>query len=410
MEAATLDDAGQTRGPPPPAHYRLFLAGMGSWFTSWGMLMVLFQWLVVEELGVGAASVGTAQMALTLPSLLFLLVGGAVADRVDRRRALMLLHALAGIAVMTLALLVASDLLSYRLLIGYAFVMGSLQAMVIPTRDAQLSDVIDARMSRAVAGLTMVQHGGQGVGALAASLAGLVGAPIVLGLQSLIAFLGVWPLGRLPRRERPADESRPPLHLGEFQAGLLEVLHTPVLRVVFVVNVTVGLTFVSAYLVLLPLLVRDLYGGGVGKMAMLAGLLPVGSVIVNLWIIGRGGILGQGRSLLLGQALATAALAGLATGPPFWGACIAVFCWGIGGAFAINATRTLFQEHASAANRGRVLSVYSLAILGTASFGTLITGFVAEQIGTLGTLGVQAAAMTVAILALLALSDLRHFR
>ena len=71
---------------------------------------------------------------------------------------------------------------------------------------------------------------------------------------------------------------------------------------------------------------------------------------------------------------------------------------------------TLFQEHASASNRGRVLSVYSLAILGTASFGTLITGFVAEQIGTLGTLGVQAAAMTVAILALLALSDLRHFR
>ena len=161
---------------------------------------------------------------------------------------------------------------------------------------------------------------------------------------------------------------------------------------------------------LLPLLVRDLYGGGAHKMGILAGVLPMGSVIVNLLIVGRGGIVRQGRSLLQGQGFATLSLAAFATGLPFWGAAVAAFAWGIGGAFAINATRTLFQEHSSAANRGRVLSVYSLPILGTASFGTLLPGMVAQQIGTLATFGVQAAAVAASLVALLAASDVRHFR
>ena len=61
--------------------YLLFLGGMASWFGSWGMQNVLFQWLVVEELGASPQRVGGAQMAVLIPSLLFLMVGGAVADR-----------------------------------------------------------------------------------------------------------------------------------------------------------------------------------------------------------------------------------------------------------------------------------------------------------------------------------------
>ena len=85
----------------------LFLGGIGSWFGAWGMQVVLFQWLVVEVLGESAARVGTAQMTVLLPSLLFLLVGGAMADRVDRRRAVP--PDLAGVGQDGRHLLVAED-------------------------------------------------------------------------------------------------------------------------------------------------------------------------------------------------------------------------------------------------------------------------------------------------------------
>lgn len=395
---------------PPRTAYPLFLTALGSWYGAWGMQTVMFQWLVVEELGESAGRVGTAQMALLLPALLFLLLGGAAADRVDRRRALVLLHALAALGYGGLGLLIASGALSYALLIGYALFMGTLQAFVVPTRDAQLSEVAGARISRAVAGLTIVQHSGSGLGALVAGIASLVGAPPVLGMQAVIALSGVLPTRRLPPSVRLPRLVRTPLRLAELRAGMVEVVRSPVLRAVMLMNLSVGLTFVGAYLVLLPLLVRELYGGGIEKMGLLVGALPVGTILVNLGIVARGGIERQGRALLWGQGFAGLCLGALAFGLPFWGSALATFGWGIGAAFAITTSRTLFQEHASEENRGRVLSIHSLAILGAGPIGAVLAGFVAGHIGTLMTLAIESVAMTVVIVLTLLFTRVRHLR
>ena len=106
------------------------------------------------------------------------------------------------------------------------------------------------------------------------------------------------------------------------------------------------------------------------------------------------GIASKGRALLLGQAFAGLNLGVMALGPPFWGAALAAVGWGVGGAFAINAGRTLFQEHASEAHRGRVLSVYTLAILGAGPVGAQLSGFLSENLGTLTTLATYCAAMS----------------
>ena len=83
--------------PEPPESasslgYGLYLGGLGSWFSAWGMQAVLFSWLVVGVLRETPERVGVAQFALVAPSLLLLLAGGVTADRVDRRRLLALLH------------------------------------------------------------------------------------------------------------------------------------------------------------------------------------------------------------------------------------------------------------------------------------------------------------------------------
>jgi MFS family permease len=84
--------------------------------------------------------------------------------------------------------------------------------------------------------------------------------------------------------------------------------------------------------------------------------------------------------------------------------------WGMGGAFAINSSRTLFQEHASEANRGRVLSVYAFAILGAGPVGALVAGLMADAFGTLATLAVYGTCMTLGLLATFVFGDVHRFR
>lgn len=108
--------------------YAWFLAAVGSWFGAWGVQIVMFQWLVVEVLGETPVRVGSAQMAVLLPSLAFVLVGGAVADRVDRRRWLAVLHLSAAFACAALAATLAAGALTYGVLIAYALGVGTLRS------------------------------------------------------------------------------------------------------------------------------------------------------------------------------------------------------------------------------------------------------------------------------------------
>jgi len=153
------------------ASYGWFIAGVSSWFTAVGMQSVLFSWLVVGELHAEAKWVGIAQSAMMLPSLLLILLGGAVADRHDRRSLLIILHLIATLFSASLVTVVVSGKLSLPVLLVYALSMGSVQAFVMPARDALLSEVAGANLMRAVTGLTLTQWGTQALGSLIAGSA-----------------------------------------------------------------------------------------------------------------------------------------------------------------------------------------------------------------------------------------------
>ncbi len=395
MSAQPLEDLPRADGsatPAPPAAsplaYRYFLVGVASWFAAWGMQLVLFQWLVVEVLAAAPSRVGTAQMAVMLPSLLLLLLGGAAADRVEPGRLLALLHALGAAAAVALALAVAGGWLSYSLLIVYALCVGTLQAFMLPARDVQLWDVGRGRMSRAVAGMTITQHAAQVVGAFLVGLATVLGAPAALGVQAGALFVGTFAALRTPRRA-PARPPAPPLHLRELRAGLHEVATSPVLRPIILLGLSVGLFMIGPYLVILPLMVRDVYGGGAREMSLLVAMFPLGAVISGALIMIRQGMRRPGRALILSHLGTTLCLFAIALGLPFWGLAAVVLIWGISGAVYINGSRSLFQEAASDANRARVHSVHSLGVLGTAPIGALIAGFLTDAIGLHSTMALE---------------------
>jgi len=367
-----------------PRAYRNFTFGTGLWFGGWGMLQVLFSWLVVGELRASEELVGIAQMALMFPALFFLLIGGAVADRVDRRRLLVWLQLAAGGLAAALAAGVWAGALSFSLVIAFAVTMGTVSALAFPARDALLYDVAGSNLMRAVTGITLIQFIGQGVGQLLAGSARYLGSPTTLTLESLLFLVGALGFARIPRSASPRAHRTERIRPSELLEGIREVIRSPVLRPAWLLAMGVGLFFAGPYFVVFPLLNREYFGGDVGDLSLIYMTFPAGSILGLILLWRRGHVRRPGRAIALAQATAALSLLVISAGIPFAATLLAGTVWGICGAFFISSTRTIFQEIASDAHRARVLSVQMLGAMGASTLGSPLAGFLAGQLGALG--------------------------
>ena len=361
-----------------------------------GMQGVLFSWLVVGVLNAEAEWVGITQSAMMIPSVLLALPGGAIADRYDQRRMLMVLHLIASVISAGLFLAVANAWLSLPLLIAYAIGMGTVQAFVMPARDAQLSQVAGANMLHSVTGMTMTQWGMQICGSLLAGTARWIGTVPALGLHSLVLLAGILPLRKMssPKKRR----SQGSLHLSDVIEGVREVRQSPALSATLLLAVAVGIFFIGPFLVVLPLLVRDFYHGGVDQLALLNMTFPLGTIIGSVCMLWAGGIRHKGEAQIVALLFGSGCLFMVSFGLPFWGTLLAVCAWGVSAAIFINAGRTVYQEQASVANRARVLSVYTIGFMGAAGLlGAPLSGILVDAIGPLTTCVVMSSAMVVVV-------------
>ncbi len=388
--------------------YRDFGFIVLSWFLGWGMQGVLFSWLLVNELGAPAEWVGTAHFSLVLPGLVFLLLGGALGDRVDRRRLLFWLHAIAASATFVLAGIVEADSLRFAIVIGYAVIMGTVSALAAPTRDALLSEVAGENMLRAVLGLTLIQFSAQALGASAAGLARFVGSPPTLLIQAAILLLGVVAILRLRGQPRVAAAEREPMTLSHLLAGIREVLGSPALRPVFFFTLGVGFFFQGPYWVVYPLLIRDFYGGTVDQLGMLTATFPLGTVVGSLILLRRGYLRRRGLGIAVSQSLAALCLLAIGLGVSYPLALAFGFGWGLCGAVFLNTGRTVFQERAPAAQRSRVLSVYTLGFYAAGAIGSPAAGLMAGRFGPTGAFAICGVAMILFVGIILATTDARR--
>lgn len=344
------------------------------------MQQVVFAWLVVEVLHEEPARVGTAQMVGNLPAVVFLLLGGALADRLERRSTLLLTHVAGALSALALVVVLLADRLGFAVVLAYAAVWGTLHAIHLPARDALLFDVGQNALARAVPATTLVQFLGQAGGNLLVGTATWLGAPLVLGLQSLLVLAGTAPVSRLPRsRPRPGDERKHPL--GEIRDGIRIVLRSERLRPLTLLISFNGVFFIGPYFVLVPLLVRDVYRGGVGELSLTMMMFPLGTIACSWALLRVGRPPHRGRTHFAGQLLGCLCLLAIGATPPFPVLLALVFVWGLGGGAFLNMGRSLFLEAAPESHRGRCLSVYTLALLGMAPVGTQLAGWLGEIVG-----------------------------
>ena len=387
----------------PARGFPWYVAGVGAWFGAFGLQQVLFSWLVVGELQAEARWVGVAQSASMVPTFLLILVGGALADRVDRRRHLIRLHLFASLLALGLTAAVASGRLSLPLLIGYALAIGSTAAFVMPARDVLLSEVAGADMMRAVTVMTLVQWAAQALGALLGGSARWAGTVPALGLLAAVYGAGAPALARLAQTP-PAGMPHARMRLADLWVGVREVVRSPLLRPVAMLSTAVGALFVGPMMVVFPLLIRDHYGGDVAELGLLQMCFPVGTILGSLALLALGGLPRKGPAQIGALLAGCACLGSVGFGLPLWGTLLAVVCWGLGAAVFMNAGRTVFQEQAPAAVRGKVLSVYMLGFMGASGLvGAPVSGLLAGWLGPLHTCFAASATM-LAVVALVAVT------
>jgi len=383
---------GRTESRRPLLRYAINVA---LWHGAVGMQAVLFSWLVVGVLEAPAALVGLVQMAYAGPALLLLLVGGTVADRVDRRRLLIAAQATVALVVAALAAAVAGGALSLPLLVAYAIAMGSLTAFVIPARDAILSDVAPGDLMRGATALTLAQYGAQALGALAAASAQFVGIGTALGIQAALVAAATLPAWGLPRSRPVEPGTRTRIDLAEVAAGLREVFRSPVLRAPILLMSGVGLFLAGAYATLMPIVVRDHFRGDVAQLALFMTTLQTGVVVGAVLLLLSGGVRRRGAVLAFALGISALPLLLIGSGVDFEVTLAAAAVWGLSVAAFQSAGRAIVQEAAPAASRGRVLSVLTLVMMGGGVLGQPVSGVLAGWLGPLETLFLYGAALLV---------------
>lgn len=391
--------------------FPVYLAGLATWFVPLGIQMVLFPWLVAVVLHMDAFAVGVAQAAVMAPSLLFLPLGGLVADRGNARRLLLRYHLIYALPPLALALVLWSGELSYPLLIAYGVAAGAIGAFAIPTRDALLP-VVAAKggLPKAVALATALQFGGQLLGIACASTADRFGAVPLLLLHSGMVLAGCIFVRRLPDPP-PHPPAQHPGFWRSVGEGVSAAAKSDQIWPVLLLNFGVGIFYVGPFMAVLPLAIRDHYAGGALELSYMNLAFWAATIVASMALVGLARRLTL-RGRLIGGAVLTGAivLLLLAQLPPFPVFLALIFVWGLGAGITMTQSRTVVQIVAPATHRARLMSLFQLGLSGGGPIGAFLTGTICSVWGLKAALLIPALAMLLMIAIVLLKSRLWSMR
>jgi predicted MFS family arabinose efflux permease len=395
--------------PTPDSGFRPYLGGLASWFIAQGIGMVMVQWIVTDVLRRPADDLGLVQMCSMGPSLLFMLLGGAVADRGDPRRQLMICHVLAALPPIALAVLAWRGELSFAAMIAYGAAGGTIAAFAIPARDGLLPRVTYLPMPKAVPIATGMQFLCQLIGIAAAMSADHTGAVPLLLATALIMFVGVVAVLRL--RPHPIAHATPAVDSHGLIDGVRVVAHEPRIWPVIILLFAVGLFYVAPFVVVLPIAVRDVYGGGSTRLALVNLMFWMGTIAASFAMARFGtGLVHRGRAVVLALSLGFVVLAMISLLPSFPLLLALIFVWGTGAGVTMTQGRTIVQMAAPPSHRGRVLALFQLGFMGGAPIGAPIVGVIAHDHGLTTAMIAAVIGMIVVLGAVLATSKIWRTR
>ena len=358
--------------------FRLYWGGQVFSLTGLWMQNLAQGWLVLE-LTNSPLLLGLVGAFWAAPNILLSLVGGAIADRVDRRRLLVVTRSAGIVASLVLASLVATGLVQVWHVFAIALLMGTVSAFDMPASQALVPSLVKpAHLMNAIALLSVAFSGTRIVGP---SIAGVLVAEFgVAGCYLIAAVLAVPVVGALARIPSAAASGAAKLGiLGEVASGLAYIRRDQ-LKVTLLAMILVNSLFGMAYPLMMPVVARDVLGAGATGYGALMAASGVGSLIGTLGVATFSTIRNRGM-VAIGGCIAfgiTLIAFGFSTSLPLSLFLLALV--GLANSLYGTLISTLLQQSLDDEYRGRVMGVFSLA-MNTMALAGLQAGALASAFG-----------------------------
>ncbi len=361
-------------------NYRLFFVGQlisqsGSW-----MQRVAQAWLVLDLTG-SPLALGTVTALQFLPILALTLLGGVLADRMSKRKLLLITQSVQMVQALALGGLVVTHTIQLWQVYALAAVLGITVAVDQPARRAFPSEMVPrSQVPSAVALNSTVFNAarvaGPALGGLAIATIGVGGCFLLNGVSFLAVLVALAMM-------RPAEFYGTSASSGgnvaiQVVEAVRYTARTPQVSFTLLLLGVLG-TFGYNFNVVLPLLARYALGTGAVGFGALNSALGLGSVVGSLLVASQGGI--SPRRVVFGASVFALCLWLLALTPHYGLTLALLFGQGIAGVVFSASANTNLQLLAPDALRGRVMSLYSLVFVGTTPFGAALTGALADHWG-----------------------------
>ena len=344
-----------------PNYRRYFVGQLASLSGNW-MQMVAEIWVILTLTGSGVA-VGLVTALQFVPMLFLGALGGLVADRVPKRRLLLLtqgLHAIPPLAMLALALTAG---LAPWMVFALVFARGCVNAVDYPTRQAFVMEIVGGeRVVNAVSLNSVLIHSARIVGpAIAGILIATVGPEPCFAINAASFGVMIFALATMDRRALQPSEIAP-REPHAVRAGIAYVRRTPELWIPLALMGAVG-TLGFNFQAVLPLLAKFTFEGGPGAYAALVSAMGVGAIAGALTTGARGSV---SPALIAGAAIGFGALALLAAGAPTIALELAVLApLGAASVMLAASVNSALQLASDPVMRGRVMALYSIVFLGS---------------------------------------------
>jgi MFS family permease len=360
-------------------NFRLFFTGQlisqgGTWMQT-----IALNWLVLHLSHDNGFLVGLAIALQFLPTLLFGVWGGAIADRFDKRKVLLCTQVAMAVVAVLLTLVDVTGIVQLWMLYVLVFAYGLALAVDNPTRQSFVSELVPAADLPNAIGLSSAIF--QLARVLGPALAGVLilagGTGICFALNAvsfgfvILALLMMRP-GEL-HRSKPLGRQK-----GQLTDGLRYIWETAELRWILLLMLVVG-TFAINSPVVLPLLAKITFDSGPEVYSWMSIAMGAGAMFGALFAANRSDTHGRflvGTGMAFGVAICVASLA------PSLVLFIALLVVVGGGQIAFLATtNSSLQLLADPTMRGRVMAVYTITLLGTTPIGGPLVGWISDAFG-----------------------------
>jgi MFS family permease len=383
-------------------NFRVYFTGQGISLIGTWMQRVAMAWLVYRLTG-SAFVLGLVGFAGRIPTLLLAPFAGVAADRWDRRPILYVTQTLSMLQALLLAGLVLGGVVQVWHVLVLATILGVFDAFDIPARQSFYVQLIDdpADLGNAIALNSTVFNMARLVGpSVAGVLIALIGEGWVFalnGLTYLSMLAALLMMGAMPRAAAAGAKGV----LRNLREGFAFAWTFPAVRAVLLL-ITTSSFFAVPFVVLMPIFAADVLGGGADTLGFLMAAQGVGALAGALFLAGRTTTLGLGRLIALAAALFGGGLLLFGASGTLWLSLPMLAVAGFGLMVQSASSNTFLQTIVGDGMRGRIMSLYTMAFIGTLPLGSLYAGWMAEQIGA------QATVMAGGVIALAAAAVFRR--